>query len=103
MGHTIVYCIGEVQYSAMISTLYNVVILYYILIGEVQYPIMGPYQNSTIKRFNQLYPDGKSAVDVMDDTNNEPDCICRTVPVVTKWAGMCGRDYCGCGYYGNVG
>ena len=56
--------------------------------GNIQYPIEGPYQNSTIKRFDQLYPQEQSAVDVKDDTNNEPDCVGRTVPVVMKWAGM---------------
>ena len=55
--------------------------------GDVQYPIEGPYQNSTIKRFNQLYPQGKTAIDIENDTNNEPDGICRIAPVVMKWAG----------------
>ena len=57
--------------------------------GIIQYPIEGPYQNSTIKSFNQLNPpQEQSAVDVKDDTNNEPDCVGRTVPVVMKWAGQ---------------
>lgn len=58
-----------------------------LILGKVDYPIEGPYQNSTIKRFNQLYPDGKTAIDVTNDQNDEPDCIGRIAPVVTKWAG----------------
>ena len=63
------------------------IIILLLFSGNVKYPIDGPYQNSTIKRYNELYPLGKTAIDVPNDANNEPDCVGRIIPVVLRWTG----------------
>ena len=52
--------------------------------GEVHlsYPINGPWLNRTMRRFIHLYSDGKTAVDIINDTSDDPDCIARALPLI---------------------
>lgn len=51
------------------------------------YPINGPWLNRTMRRFIQLYSDGKTAADVIDDTFDDPDCIARAMPLLLLYTG----------------
>ena len=49
------------------------------------YPLNGPWQNFTMRRFTELYLEGKRVVDV-DDECVDPDCVTRLVPLVALYA-----------------
>ena len=50
---------------------------------------MGPYQESTDRRFAELHAKGQTARDI-DDTNQDPNCIDVMIPVAAFNAGGCG-------------
>ena len=49
------------------------------------YPIDGPWQNYTLRRFAKLHQEGKSVSDIVDDVV-DPDCVTRLVPLVALYA-----------------
>ena len=51
------------------------------------YPIDTGYSNSLVKRFLELFSQGKSVADITDDNLNNPDYIGRTIAPILKWAG----------------
>ena len=53
------------------------------------YPIMGPYQESTDRRFAELNAKGQTARDI-EDTNQDPNCLYVMVPTAAVNAGGCG-------------
>ena len=49
------------------------------------YPLNGPWQNFAVRRFCELYSEGKHVVDV-DDNCVDPDCVTRMIPLVALYA-----------------